>query len=307
MMSLTACSPIHLTTPLSSSQTTKNRVHAKSNAKSSIRIIEQDDSDYRVTTRSIKASFESIGLSVVSENDLNKMFLTHFNALEYKVYYLSYFMNHNLSYKLIQKYPKFGLLTPLSMSIWVDKNNHIHIATLSLSSMAKIADIPTDDKDLLAYSALIDKALYTAIPEGKFKELPDAPNDAHKLFIKGYKSVLKESVPAFESELESEVDISGFFIPYYLDLRESLFVRHDYEEYDYFHSYSICDLDALYKEAKLYPEMGAWSPCSFYIYKQKESKKVVMGYLPVGMFTTKAKALKRSQGILDNTLVEILK
>ena len=33
------------------------------------------------------------------------------------------------------------------MSMWVDKNSYIHIATLSLSSMAKIADIPEDDKD----------------------------------------------------------------------------------------------------------------------------------------------------------------
>ena len=307
IIGLSACAPSHLSTPLSLSETTKSKVQSNPNKQSSVRIFEQDDSDYTITTRSIKASFESIGLSIVSENNLKKVFSTHFEALDYKAYYLSFFMNHNLSYKLIQKYPKFGLLTPLSMSMWVDKNSYIHIATLTLSSMAKIADIPEDDKDLLAYSDLIDRALYATMPKGEFKELPDAPNGANKLFIKEYKSVLKESVPAFESELEAEVNISGFFIPYYLDLKESLFVRHDYEEYDYFHSYSICDLNALYKEAKLYPQMGAWSPCSFYIYKPKESEDVVMGYVPISVFTTKAKSLSKSQGILDTTLIEILK
>ena len=306
IISLTACTPSHLSTPLSLSKTSKDKVPTNPNKQSSIRIYVQDDSDYAITTRSIKASFESIGLSIVSENNLNEEFSTHFEALDYKAYYLSFFMNHNLSYKLIRKYPKFGLLTPLSMSIWVDKNNNMHIATLSLSSMAKIADIPKDDKDLLAYSHLINKALYTTMPKGEFKELPDAQNDSHKLFIKEYKSVLKETVPVVESELESELDIAGFFIPHYIDLKESLFVRHDYDKYDYFHSYSICDLSALYNEAKQNPQMGAWSPCSFYIYKSKKSQNVVMGYVPVSMFTSKSKALTKSQGILDNTLTQIL-
>ena len=307
IIGLSACSPSHLSTPDSLTKTNKKNFPTNPNKQSSVRIFFQDDSDYSITTDSIKNSFESIGLSIVSENNLKKLFSTHFKKVDYKVYYLSLFLNHNLSYKLIKKYPRFGLLTPLSMSIWVDKNNNnINIATLTLSSMAKIANIPKDDKDLLAYSQLIDKALYTTMPNGEYKELPDAYNDSSKPFIKEYKSNLKESVPAFESELESELDMLGYFIPYYLDIQASLFMRHDYEKYDYFHSYSICELTSLYTEAKLYPQMGAWSPCSFYIYKEKESQNVVMGYLPIGMFSSQSKRVTKTQGVLGNTLVQIL-
>lgn len=307
IISLSACAPSPLTSPLSFSKAGKKNIPSSPNKESSIRIFMQDDSDYAITIDSIKSSFESIGLSVVSENNLNKLFSTHFKKLDYKIYYLSFFMNHSLSYKLLQKYPKFGLLTPLSMSIWVDKNNNMNIATLSLSSMRKIAGIPKNDKDLIAYSQLIDKALYTAMPDGEFKELPSAYNESHKLYTKEYTSILKDSFPAFESELESELDLAGYSIPYFLDIQENLFVRHDYEKYDYFHSYSICELNSLYKEAKLHPQMGAWSPCSFYIYKSKENKNVVMGYIPVSMFNKKSKALTKSQGILENTLTQILK
>lgn len=107
------------------------------------------------------------------------MFTKTFNNTHHKVYNLALFKNTELNLRLLKKYPNFGLMVPLTMSIW-SNGSTMNIGTLSL---------------------------------------------------------------------------------------EEIFEDVKYDGYDFYDTYSICKLDLIYSISKLHPEVGAYSPCSFYLLK----------------------------------------
>ena len=102
--------------------------------------------------------------------------------LHHKVYNLALFKNTDLNLKLLKKYPNFGVMVPLTMSIWSDGST-VNIATLSLEGMGRAGAIPLDDEDLLAYSAMIDKALKSAMPEGTYKKQDKVRKSSQESFL----------------------------------------------------------------------------------------------------------------------------
>lgn len=292
----------------------------KADTTQDVQVYTAKNSDNTITPKSIEAAFEKVGLSVAGNNNMNIPFKARFTKIHHKIYNLAMYSNNELTYKLIRKYPKFGLLTPLTMSIYSDGDT-INVSTLSISAMSRVVGIPKNDPDLIAYAELIDKALKTAMPRGHFKELHFTPQ--HKgarlnvSFIKNLDTDelanIDDFIDDFEAEFESELEPYGFLFPNFTNLQEDIFDDYDYHQYEFYHTYSICKFDVIYPVSKLHPEAGAWAPCSFYIYKRKGENKIHMGFLGVDNWITtldikdkeSIEALKEAQGIIIKTLKEM--
>jgi len=255
---------------------------------SSVQVFSQKDSA-SITPKMISESFAKVGLRNVGNNDMNKPFSQRFSHTHYSTYNLAMFQNDALTLKLIKKYPKFGVIAPLSMSIWRDKNGALNISTLTLRGMARVTDIPLTDPDLVAYAVLVKKGLKEALPKGEFVEFHRAVKNPTQSFVQDFvadaevdeDTSMEEFREEFEDEFEGELEPVGFLFPNYSNLNENLFEPAGYKEYDFYITYSICKFDVIYPVSKNHPEAGAYAPCSFYFYKKKDEAKMHMGYLGV--------------------------
>ncbi|WP_193110870.1 hypothetical protein [Sulfurimonas paralvinellae] len=293
-----------------------------SNAKTvqDVQVFTTENKDHKVTPKSIEAAFEAVGLSIAGNNDMNIPFSKRFGKLHYKIYNLAMFSNDELTFKLIKKYPGFGALTPLTMSIWEDTDGSINISTLNFNGMARATQIPSNDPDLRSYAALVHKALRKAMPQGHFKKLFFKPTHQGKPLQVNFTAdveleddtTIDDFIDDFEAEFEGEMEPLGFLFPNYTNLQEELFEDNDYDAYDFYHTYSICKFDVIYPVSKFHPEAGAWAPCSFYIYKKKGENKMHMGFLGVENWITtldihdraSINALKEAQGMIKKILQE---
>ena len=287
---------------------------------SSIQVWSANNKNGTITPQSIEDAFNSVGLDVLANNNMNKPFKLRFKKIHYKVYNLAIFINNDLTLRLIQKYPHFGVLSPMTMSIWSDGET-MNISTLSLKGMSRTTGIPFKDKTLREYAALIQKALKKAMPHGHFKKLPYRDHDDKKSYLVSFSMPVEyeeDQTPGdfeenFEDEFTGELEPLGFLFPNYLNLKEDIFEDAGYDKYDFFNTLSICKFDVIFPVSKLHPEVGAYAPCTFYIYKKKGEKEMHMGFLGVENWIETAdieddasiKPLKEAQGMIKKVIEEM--
>jgi uncharacterized protein (DUF302 family) len=287
-----------------------------------VQVFSTPNADASVTIKSIEAAFDGVGLEIPGNNDMNKPFSKRFGKLHYKIYNLAMFINTDLTFKLIKKYPSFGALTPLTMSIWEGKEGCMNIATLTINGMARSTGIPVTDPDLIAYAELIHKGLKTAMPGGTFKDLNHTVKFPNKTLATNFEMELdldgqspEDFIEEFEAEFEGEMEPLGFLLPNYTNVQEEIFDDRGYTGvYDFYHTYSICKFDVIYPVSEKHPEAGAWAPCSFYLYKKKGEDKMYMGFLSVDNWITTigmtedeegTKKLREAQAFIENIINEM--
>ena len=286
----------------------------------SIQVWSAENADGKVTPKNIEKAFNSVGLDVLANNNMNKPFKLLFKKTHCKIYHLAIFINNDLTLQLIKKYPQFGVLSPLTMSIWSDGTT-INISTLSLKGMSRTTGIPFKDRTLREYAALIQKALKKAMPNGHFKKLHYKDHDDKKSYLVSFSMPVEyeeEQTPGdfeenFEDEFTGELEPLGFLFPNYLNLKEDIFEDAGYDKYDFFNTLSICKFDVIFPVSKLHPEVGAYAPCTFYIYKKKYEKQMHMGFLGVENWIETAdihdnasiRTLKEAQAMIKKVIEEM--
>ena len=298
------------------------KVAAKPAKVQSVQVFEADNADGAITPKVISDKMHEVGLATAGNNDMNKPFSQRFPKLHYKTYNLAMFQNNDLTLKLIKKYPNFGALAPLTMSIWSDDTKKtMKVATLTKEGIARTAGIPLTDPDLIAYSALIEKGLRAAMPNGKFQTLNYTVKEPTNSFAINFTAEidldedgdLESYREDFESEFEGEMEPIGFLMPNYSNLKEEIFDEAGYDVYDFYVTYSICKFDVIYPVSKLHPEAGAYAPCSMFLYKKKGEDKMHIGYLGVKNWITtldiedqeSIKPLEEAQGMINDILTEM--
>lgn len=318
--SLLIASVVALTMIGCSSTKAESVAVAKPVSKQSVQVMSSDNSDGKITTKTIEAAFDAAGITVSANNDMNNPFGKRFDKLFYKTYNLAVFMNNDMVLKLIKKYPNFGAITPLTMSIWSDKGT-MNIATLTLEGMARTTGIPTTDPDLVAYADMVTKALANSMPNGAIKtdnldiEIPkesfainfEADIDMEEV------TDIEEYKEDFQAEFEGEMEPIGFLFPNFVNLKEEIFDEAGYDEYDFYDTYSICKFDVIYPVSKEHPEAGAYAPCSFFMYKKKGEDKMHLGFLGVENWVTTTaikdehaiKQLRDAQKMIENIVNEL--
>lgn len=279
-----------------------------------IRVITVANPEGKITGETIEKAFTAAGFIVDGNNDMNKPFKLRFGKLWYNTYRLAVVHHSDYTAKLAKDYPSIGLLTPLSMSIWSSNDNKdISISSLTLRGMSRITQIPMDNPDLIAYSEAMDKALKAALPGGKYEERTyDKIADMNTQLATLFTAELDDK-DSFEEEFEAEMEPVGFLFPSFIDLNGELQERGN-ESFDYYDTYSVCKFDVIYPVSETHPEVGAFAPCTFFIYKKTDEDVTHMGYPSVDNWMTATdiedeksmKPLIEAQQLFSNIVKEII-
>jgi len=258
---------------------------SKEQIREDIRIYSADNSKGKITIESIEKAFEANGFAITGNNNMNAAFEKRFGGgKDFKIYRLLFIYNSKLSAKLIKKYPEFGLISPLSTSLYSKNGKILNISSLSLTGMSRVSGVPRTNTDLIALYESMTKALKAALPQGKFQKLnyksrrPEGEIVTRFAFVLNNESGdIEESKEAYQETMEGEIESQGFIVAGYTSINEDL-IENGVQDYEFYDGYSICKLEVIYPVHKLHPEVGAFAPCTMYMYKKKGEKFTRMGY-----------------------------
>jgi uncharacterized protein (DUF302 family) len=275
-----------------------------------LQVFSVENKNGAIDAKTIEKAFTDAGLKVDVNNDMNSIFSKRYDNVHHKKYNLAIFTNDKLLKKLMSKYPSIGLITPLTMSIYVDAKDNINVSTLSLHGMSRITKIPLANPDLVAYSKLVDAALHKAMPNGKYLSVNHGSSKALVTeFTTEFESTdgdsYEDAKESFKEEFEAEISPVGFLIP------NSYVFEHD--AYDFFDTYSIIRFNAIYPVSKNHPDAGAYAPFSVVIYKKKDDETVHIAYPSIenwiGDLDIKeedtTKAVQQTQDLIKKILNEL--
>jgi uncharacterized protein (DUF302 family) len=248
-----------------------------------IQVFTADNSNGKITPETIEAAFKKAGFYISANRDMNGPFKRQFKETTFDVYNLFTFFSKEVNLELIKTYPQMGLFAPMSMSIYTRKGEKtISVSSLTPEAMAKIMNIPADNKALAKVGKMVKEALKLALPGGSFETLPYTVKKATDPLVTAYKTELDEDDIAaakedFQMEFEGTLATNGFVMAGFNALNAD-FEEKNFKEYDFYDVYSICKLPVIYTVAKLYPEAGAFAPCSLIMYKKKSEKEMNVAF-----------------------------
>ncbi len=250
-----------------------------------IRIFTANNSEGKITPQSIEKAFKANGFTIVGNNDMNKAFEKRFEGggKDFKVYRLMFVHNPKISTRIINEYPEFGLIAPLSTSVYSKDGKTITISSLSLTGMSRISGVPETNKDLILLRDSMTKALAEALPNGKYEPLnykitrPEGSLVTRFAFVLKNEGQIEDAKENYQETMEGEIESAGFIVAGFYPINEDL-VEGGINDYDFYDSYSICKLEVIYPVHKVHPEVGAFAPCTMYMYKKKDEKFTRMGY-----------------------------
>ena len=250
---------------------------------SDIQVFTSDNSDGKITTKSIEEAFKKAGFFISANRDMNTPFKKQFKETSFDTYNLFTFYKKDVVLELAKKYPNIGLFAPMSMSIYTKTGDKtISVSSLSAEAMQKIMKIPADEKLLTDLRALVVKTLKEAMPKGEFQTLPyktvKAKGDLVTTFtMEMDKDDWDEELEDFKMSFEGELATNGFIIAGHNNLGDE-FEEKNYEGFEIYEVYSICKLPVIYTIAKTRPEAGAFAPCSLYLAKEKGKNDLNFGF-----------------------------
>lgn len=250
-----------------------------------IRIFSSENSDGKITVESIEKAFEANGFTIAGNNNMNLSFEARFGGgKDYEMYRLMFVYSPVITAKILKDYPEFGLLAPLSTSVYSKDGKKISISSLSINGMSRISGVPSDNPDLIALHDSMTKALKEAFPKGKFEPLdyeiirPDGEIVTRFAFeMENDFDDIVDAKFAYQEIMEGEIESAGFVVAGFLPIIEDL-VANGVEDYEFYDGYSICKLEVIYPVHKEHPEVGAFAPCTMYMYKKKGEDFTRMGY-----------------------------
>jgi len=250
---------------------------------SDIQILTSENSDGKITPKTIEAAFKKAGFFVSANRDMNTPFKKQFKETSFDTYNLFTFYKKDVVLELAKKYPNIGLFAPMSMSIYTKKGDKtISVSSLSAEAMQKIMKIPADEKLLTDLRSLVIKTLKTAMPKGEFQSLPYKTIKAKGDLVTNFSMEIDnedwdDELEEFKMGFEGDLVTNGFVIAGLNNLGDD-FEEAEYEGFDVYEVYSICKLPVIYTIAKIRPEAGAFAPCSLYLEKKKGEAKLNFGF-----------------------------
>ncbi len=251
-----------------------------------IRIYSMKNSDGKITAKTIEKAFKDTGFEIIGNNNMNVAFEKRFGGgKDFKIYRLMFVHNKKYGAKLLKDFPEFGLLAPLSTSVYSKDGKTINISSLSLTGMSRISGVPKTNKDLIALHDQMTRALKKALPKGEFIELsykkirPDGElvtRFAFELKVEDGDEI-QDAKDSYQETMEGEIESLGFIVAGFYPVIDDL-SENDVDDYEFYDTYSICKLEVIYPVHKKHPEVGAFAPCTMYMYKKKNEKLTRMGY-----------------------------
>jgi uncharacterized protein (DUF302 family) len=216
---------------------------------------------------------------------MNKAYEAKFKTHEHDAYNLMTLHKKDVVSNLAKKYPSIALFTPLSMSIFTRKGDKTHsVSSMAAAGIAKVAGIPSDNADLIAYMKEVADVLAKAMPNGKFEELnykiAKPEGDLIKRFTMEMDvkpDEIEDELEGIQEELEAGLETAGFVLAGYNKLGDD-YAAAGNDTYDFYDAYSICKVAVIFEVSKTHPEAGAFAPCTFSMYKKKGETTVHFAY-----------------------------
>jgi len=255
------------------------------NAAQDIRIYTADNQGGKINAVSIEKAFKDAGFYITGNNDMNKAYEAKFKTHTHDAYNLMTLHKKDAVIKLAEKYPQIALFTPLSMSIFTRKGEKtISVSSMAAAGIAKVAGIPADNADLIAYMKEVADVLAKAMPNGKFEDvnykIAKPEGDLVKRFTMEMDvepKDIEDELEGVQEELEAGLETAGFVIAGFNKLGDD-YAAAGNKTYDFFDAYSICKVAVIFEVSKTHPEAGAFAPCTFSMYKKKGEKTVHFSY-----------------------------
>ena len=250
---------------------------------SDIEIITSENSDGKITPKTIEEAFKKAGFTISANRDMNGPFVKQFKSSGFDTYNLFTFYKADAVLELVKKYPNVGLFAPMSMSIYTKKGEKtISVSSLTVGAMAKIMKTPKDDATLVALRKLVKETLQKALPKGTFASPSYAVKEAKGELVTRFSMEMdpeewEDELDEFKMGFEGELAPHGFVIAGFNNLGDE-FEEAKYEAYNFYEVYSICKLPVIYTIAKSRPEAGAYAPCSLYLNKKKKENMMHIGF-----------------------------
>ncbi len=251
--------------------------------KSDVTIFVSDNSNGKITPKTIEEAFKKAGFFVSANRDMNTPFTKQFKESSFDTYNLFTFYKKDVVLALAKKYPNVGLFAPMSMSIYTKKGDKtISVASLSAEAMQKIMKTPADEKLLNELRALVVKTLKEAMPKGTFKNPSYKTVEPKGELVTTYtmemeKDDWEDELDEFKMGFEGELAPNGFVIAGQTNLGDD-FDDANNTKYDFYEVYSICKLPVIFTIAKTRPEAGAFAPCSLYLEKEKGKAEMSVAF-----------------------------
>jgi uncharacterized protein (DUF302 family) len=249
----------------------------------SVRVFVSENKDGKITAKKVEEAFKNAGFVIAANNDMNYPFKRDFNQTDFSYYNLMVVYRKDTALALATQYPDIGLFTPMSLSIWSKKGEStISVASLNIKTMADMMGIPAKNPEMIALGEKIEKALVSAMPNGKFVKLNYKMKKPEHDIITRVSLDQKgedweDAKDDFETEFEGELAPNGFVMAGFTDINYDL-DEHDIDTYLFYDVYSICKIAVIYQVARLHPEAGAFAPCSAYKYQKKDEKIIHMAF-----------------------------
>ncbi len=270
-----------------------------------VEIFTVDNSDGKITPKTIEEAFVKAGFFISENRDMNAPFIKQFKETTFDVYNLFTIYKKDTVRSLATEYPEIGLFTPMSMSIYTKKGaKTISVSSLTVDAMAKMMNIPVDNKEIVSLGKSVHEALAAAMPSGKFETVTySVKKPAGDLIARASLDVdpdadWEEVKDDFQMEFEGLLAPEGFTLAGFTDLGYD-FEENNIDTYYYYDTYSICMLKVIYQVAKKHPEAGAFAPCSVYMYQKKGENKMHMGFPTVHKWIS-------ALGIEDKESIDVL-
>jgi len=255
------------------------------NAAQDIRIYTADNQGGKINAVSIEKAFKDAGFYITGNNNMNKAFEAKFKEHAHDAYNLMTLHKKDAVSRLAKKYPSIALFTPLSMSIFTRKGEKtISVSSMAVSGIAKVAEIPANNVDLIAYMKEVSDVLAKAMPNGRFEDInykiAKPEGDLVKRFTMEMdvkSEEIEDELEGLQEELEAGLETAGFVLAGYNKLGDD-YAKAGNDIYDFYDAYSICKVAVIFEVSKTHPEAGAFAPCTFSMYKKKGEKVVHFAY-----------------------------
>lgn len=238
-----------------------------------VQVYSVDNSDGKITPKTIEAAFANAGFYISDNRDMNTPFTKQFGETDFDIYNLFTLYHVDIVHKLAPEYPTIGLFAPMSMSIYTRKGSKtIHVASLTPAAMAKITGIPADNAELKRLGELVESALKAALPGGAFETFAYEVQKTDKELVSSFSLALdpenwQDGKDEFQMLFEGELKPNGFVMAGFTDVNFD-FKKAGDNTFDFYDTESVCKLPVIYSVAKTRPEAGAFAPCALYMYKK---------------------------------------
>ena len=279
-------------------------------ANENILVYKVENKNHAISAETIAEGLSKNGYVVAKNQDMNGPYKIQFGESTFHSYNLMSVYHADFASKAIAKSASAGIFAPFSIGVYQrNGEDDLYLAILSGAAEQRILNV--QDKSYDESQALSAKTIESILPNAKISALDYASTKTDKDFYTKYSFEVEdedaqEGYEGMMMMMRGNMKTAGFVVANYIDFNEVL-KENGVEDYEFFHSFSLCKLKIIYELSKKTPEAGSFAPCTMVIYHKKGSDKTEIVSLNInGLISMLALKDKNLVDMLDKTQAQMI-